>query len=142
MNYPFQCHNPPELGTPLGPYSQGLVVPAQSQLLLLSGQTPLREDGSVPESFEEQAELVWRRIGLVLAQAGLGCQHICRVVTYLIDPADAPVHARVRMRHLGAARPASTGIVVSRLFNAAYRLEVEVTAAWSPTASAAEQPIR
>lgn len=139
MTYPFHCHNPPELGAPLGPYSQALTVPAPSQLLLLSGQTPLREDGSIPESFDEQAELVWHRIGLVLAQAGLGYQHICRVVSYLVDPADAPAHARVRMRHLGSARPASTGIVVPRLFNAAYKLEVEVTAAWLPTASVADQ---
>lgn len=140
MTYPFHCVNPTELGAPLGPYSQGLVVPAQSQLLLLTGQTPLREDGSIPDTFEEQAELVWHRIGLVLAGAGLSTQHICRVVTYLVDPADAPAHARVRARHLGSARPASTGIVVPRLFNVAYKLEVEVTAAGLPTASAAVQP--
>ncbi|QHE84481.1 RidA family protein [Hydrogenophaga sp. BPS33] len=137
MTYPFDCFNPTELGAPLGPYSQALAVPLHSQLLLLSGQTPLRQDGSIPESFDEQAELVWHRIGLALAEAGLGYQHICRVVTYLVDPADAPAHARVRARHLGTARPASTGIVVPRLFNAAYKLEVEVTAAWLPTASTA-----
>ena len=140
MTYPFPCINPPELGAPLGPYSQALSVPAHSELLLLSGQTPLREDGSIPDTFEEQAELVWHRIGLVLAEAGLSTQHICRVVTYLVDPADAPAHARVRARHLGSARPASTGIVVPRLFNVAYKLEVEITAARLPTASAAVQP--
>lgn len=138
MTYPFPCYNPTELGAPLGPYSQGLAVPAHSQLLLLSGQTPLRDDGSIPDTFEEQAELVWHRIGLVLAEAGLAYQHICRVVSYLVDPADAAAHARVRLRHLGTARPASTGIVVPRLFNVAYKLEVEITAAWLPSPSVAD----
>ncbi len=128
----FTRFNPPELGAPLGPYAQAVATPPGSQLLLLSGQTPLRRDGSVPEGFAEQAELVWRRIGIVLAQAGLGYEHICKVVSYLLDPADAAAHAAIRMRYLGANRPASTGIVVSRLFNPAYRLEVEVTAAWRP----------
>lgn len=130
MTYPFQTFNPPELGAPLGPYSQAVVIPAGTQLLQLSGQTPLREDGTIPDSFEEQADLVWRRIGTVLAQAGLDYRHICRVVTYLTDAADAPIHARVRAHYLGTARPASTGLVVPRLFNTAYRLEVDITAAW------------
>ncbi|MGB3067980.1 MAG: Rid family hydrolase [Ottowia sp.] len=128
--YPFQCINPPELGKPLGPYSQGLIVPGGRQLLQLSGQTPLREDGSVPEDMEAQADLVWKRIGIVLREAGLDYLNIFRVVTYLVDAQDAPVHAKVRARYLGSARPASTGIVVSQLFNPAYRLEVDVTAAW------------
>ncbi|XAH24029.1 Rid family hydrolase [Xylophilus sp. GW821-FHT01B05] len=125
----FQHHNPPALGAPLGAYSQVLEVPAGASLVLLSGQTPIAEDGSVPVDFDAQADLVWRRVGLGLAAVGLDYRHICRVVTYLVDGADAPAHARVRARYLGAARPASTGLVVRALFNPAYRLEVEVTAA-------------
>lgn len=60
----FQCINPAELGKPLGPYSQALVIPAASQWLQLSGQTPLRADGSVPEGFEAQAERVWHRMSV------------------------------------------------------------------------------
>jgi len=77
-----------------------------------------------------QADLVWRRIGIVLREAGLDYINIFRVVTYLVDVEDAPAHAQVRARYLGDARPASTGIVVSRLFNPAYRLEVDISAAW------------
>lgn len=129
---PFAIHNPPALGAPLGAYSQVLEIPPGSGTVFLSGQTPIREDGSVPEDFEAQAERVWERIGIALAAVGLDCRHICRIVTYLVDPADAPVHARVRARHLGSARPASTGLVVRGLFHPAYRLEVEVTAARPP----------
>ena len=137
MTLPFQTHNPPELGPPLGAYSQVLEVPAGAGLVLLSGQTPMREDRSVPEDFDEQAELVWSRIRTALGAVGLDCHHICRVVTYLVDAADAPRHARVRARYLGDARPASTGVVVRALFNPAYRLEVEVTAARWPVADTA-----
>jgi enamine deaminase RidA (YjgF/YER057c/UK114 family) len=129
---PFALHNPRALGAPLGAYAQVLEIPAGAALVFLSGQTPILEDGSVPEDFEAQAERVWQRIALALAAVGLDCRHICRVVTYLVDPADAPAHARVRARYLGAARPASTGLVVSALFQPAYLLEVEVTAARPP----------
>jgi len=127
-------HNPPALGTPLGAYSQLLEIAPGSAQVFLSGQTPMLEDGSVPADFEAQAERVWQRIAIALAAVGLDCRHICRVVTYLVDAADAPAHARVRARYLGAARPASTGVVVRGLFNPAYRLEVEVTAARPPAA--------
>lgn len=131
---PFATHNPPALGAPLGAYAQVLEIPAGASLVFLSGQTPILEDGSVPEGFDAQAERVWERIAIALAAVGLDCRHICRVVTYLVDPADAPAHARVRARYLGAARPASTGLVVRALFQPAYRLEVEVTAARPPAA--------
>lgn len=136
MTLPFSTCNPPALGQPLGAYSQILEVPAPAGLVFLSGQTPMREDGSIPDDFDEQAEVVWCRIDAALAAVGLDCRHICRVVTYLVDAADAPCHARVRARHLGDARPASTGLVVRALFNPAYRLEVEVTAARPQAAGA------
>lgn len=125
----LRTHNPPALGTPLGSYSQVLEAPPGSALVFLSGQTPRREDGSIPERFEEQAEIVWQRIVTALRAVGLDSSHICRVVTYLTDASDAPAHARIRARHLGDARPASTGIVAAALFHPAYRIEVEVTAA-------------
>lgn len=126
---PLRTSNPPALGAPLGSYSQILEAPPGSALVFLSGQTPRREDGSIPESFDEQAELVWQRIATALRAVGLDCSHICRVVTYLTDAADAPAHARIRSRHLGAARPAATGIVAAALFHPGYRIEVEITAA-------------
>lgn len=125
----FRVANPPALGAPLGSYSQVLQVPAGSALVFLSGQTPRREDGSIPDTFDAQAERVWQRIGIALRAAGLDYAHICRVVTYLTHAADAPAHARVRSRYLGDARPASTGVVVSGLFHPDYRIEVEITAA-------------
>ncbi|MFO1291661.1 MAG: Rid family hydrolase [Rubrivivax sp.] len=133
----FRTCNPAELGQPLGSYAQVLEVPAGAGLIFLSGQTPMRADGSIPTDFDEQAELVWHRIQVALAAVGLECRHICRVVTYLLDSADASRHARVRARYLGDARPASTGVVVRQLFNPAYRLEVEVTAARPPASGAA-----
>ncbi|GMV48171.1 MAG: enamine deaminase RidA [Pseudomonadota bacterium] len=136
---PFRTCNPVELGQPLGSYAQVLEVPAGADLVFLSGQTPIRADGSIPTDFDEQAEVVWRRIEAALAAVGLECRHICRVVTYLLDSADAPRHARIRARYLGDARPASTGVVVQQLFNPAYRLEVEVTAARPPAAGAGDR---
>lgn len=125
----FRLSNPPALGQPLGSYSQILEAPAGSALVFLSGQTPRREDGSIPASFDEQAEQVWQRIGTALRAVGLDCGHICRVVTYLTQAEDAAAHARIRSRHLGDARPAATGLVVAALFHPDYRIEVEITAA-------------
>lgn len=128
----FRTTNPPALGEPLGSYSQILEAPAGSALVFLSGQTPRRDDGSIPSDFAQQAELVWQRIATALQAVDLTPAHICRVVTYLTDASDAPTHARIRSHYLGSARPSSTGVVVPALFHPDYRIEVEVTAARPP----------
>ncbi len=125
----FKSHNPDSILEPQGPYSHGLEIPPNSRILLVSGQTAGRKDGSIPDTIEEQSELVWSRIVAVLTSAGMGITDIAKVNTYLRRREDSPAYARVRAKFLGHHRPAALGLVVSELFRAEYLLEVEVIAA-------------
>jgi 2-iminobutanoate/2-iminopropanoate deaminase len=122
------ARNPASIQTPLGPYAQGLEAAPPARWLFVSGQTPAHADGRIPNDFAEQAELVWTRILAVLAEAGLNAEHIVQVRSYLTERANVPAYSAIKKRHLGSAQPASVGVIVPGLFNAAYLLEVEVTA--------------
>lgn len=125
----FKTHNPASILEPQGPYSHGLEIPPNSRLLLVSGQTAGRPDGSIPPTIEEQAEVVWGRIAEILKSSGMGIDNIVKVNSYLRRREDAPAYAKVRGRYLGTHRPAMLGLVVAELFRAEYLLEVEVIAA-------------
>jgi len=125
----FKTYNPASVLEPQGPYSHGLEIPPNSRILLVSGQTAGRIDGTIAESIEEQSELVWTRIVAILAAANMGITDIAKVNTYLRNRTDAPAYARVRAQFLGSHRPAALGLVVAELFRSEYLLEVEVIAA-------------
>jgi 2-iminobutanoate/2-iminopropanoate deaminase len=55
-------HNPASAHAPSSGYSMGLEVSQHRRLLFVSGQVPQNSDGSVPEGFEAQCELAWRKV--------------------------------------------------------------------------------
>ncbi|MET0195287.1 MAG: Rid family hydrolase, partial [Hyphomicrobiaceae bacterium] len=57
---------------PPSSYAQALEVTAASRLLFVSGQIPVRPDGSVPSSFREQAQVAWANVEAQLRAAGMG----------------------------------------------------------------------
>ena len=127
----FIFHNPADILEPQGPYSHGLEIPAGYRLLLISGQTDGRPDGSVPESIEEQSLIVWNRIMSILRSARMDMVDVVKVSSFLRHRDHAPAYAKVRAQFLGQHRPAALGLVVSEMFRAQYLIEVEVMAAQS-----------
>jgi 2-iminobutanoate/2-iminopropanoate deaminase len=125
-------HNPDGVFPPYGAYSHAVEVPGGSRLLVISGLNGFQGDGvTMPASFEEQGELVWTHIGTILRSAGMGYSDLVSVRTYLADPADDEANGRLRLKYLGAHRPAST-VVCCRLLDPRWKLEVEAMAA-APT---------
>ena len=120
--------NPKTVMQPGGPYSQAVLSPASGQVLHVSGQVAMRLDGSVPEDFVEQAELVWSNLVEVLREAQMDVSHLVKVVTYLTNAADLPQLGPVRGKFLGDSRPASTLVVVSALAKPEWKIEVEAVA--------------
>ena len=120
--------NPPELPAPVGPYSQAVLTEGPGRWLTLSGQVGIDADGSIPESAAHQAELAWTCVTRGLAAAGMGWQHVVKNTLYVVDRADLPALREVRLRHVGAHRPASTLVLVSGLVDPRMKFEVEVVA--------------
>jgi len=82
----------------------------------------------MPESFDEQAELIWSHICSILASAGMGVNNLVSLRTYLADPKYDEANARMRLKQLGSHRVSST-VVCCRLLEPKWKLEVEAVAA-------------
>lgn len=120
--------NPSDIHAPVGAYSHTASVPPGTELILVSGQVGMRPDGSVPESFGEQAELVFQNLRACLAAHGVGMESVAKITTFIVSGQDPQVMREARQRHFGAHRPASTAVFVPQLISPGYLLEVEAIA--------------
>src|SRR5689334_430494 len=65
-------HNPDSLFPPYRGYAHAMEIAGSSRLLFISGLNGFEKDGTtMPESFDEQAELIWSHIRSILASAGM-----------------------------------------------------------------------
>jgi enamine deaminase RidA (YjgF/YER057c/UK114 family) len=125
----IRAFNPKSIAAPSGSYIHGIDVPPGARLLFIAGQTPGRPDGSIPESFEEQVELVWQRIGAILADAGMGYADLVKVQTFVTRQENLAKTSPVRKRFLGEHRPTATLLCISSLADPRYLVEIEAIAA-------------
>ena len=126
---PIVAHNPSAVFPPYRAYCHGMEVKGESSLLFISGLNGYMADGqTMPESFEEQADLVWGHIQSILASAGMQLGNIVSLRTYLADPAYDEANVRMRVKYLGDHTPSST-VICCRLLDPRWKLEVEAVAA-------------
>lgn len=93
----------------------------------LSGQVPLKRDGSVETgSIEEQTRVVMENIKEILGEAGCELSDVIKATAWLSDRADFAGFNRVYAEYFSDAPPARS-TVESRLM-IDIRVEVEVTA--------------
>jgi len=125
----IQYLNPPDIHAPVGAYSHTASVPQGTEMIFVSGQVGMRADGSVPEAFAEQAELVFQNLRSCLAAHGLGMEAVVKLTSYLLPGQDIQLMREIRQRYLRGHRPASTLVYVPLLASPSFLLEVEATAA-------------
>jgi 2-iminobutanoate/2-iminopropanoate deaminase len=122
-------HNPAEVFPPYRGYVHAVEIIDGSRLLFISGLNGYERDGtSMPESFEAQAELIWRHIHAILASAGMDVSNLVSLRTYLADPKYDEPNALMRARQLGSHRVAST-VICCQLLETKWKLEIEAVAA-------------
>ena len=122
-------HNPEGLFPPYRSYSHAVEVKGSTSLLFISGLNGYFSDGqTMPETFEEQGDLIWQHIGTILKSAGMSYQNVVSIRTYLADPSYDEANVQLRMKYMGDNRPAST-VVVCQLLEKKWKLEVEAVAA-------------
>ncbi|GHM98569.1 hypothetical protein WSM22_00590 [Cytophagales bacterium WSM2-2] len=126
---PVIKHNPEGVFPPYRNYSHAVEIKGDSQLLIISGLNGYNSDGkSMPETFEEQGELIWQHLGTILKSAGMDYQNIVSLRTYLADPIYDEPNVQLRMKYLGDNKPAST-VICCKLLEPKWKLEVEAMAA-------------
>jgi enamine deaminase RidA (YjgF/YER057c/UK114 family) len=125
----LQARVPKTIAAPNGTYSHGIEVPPNARWLFVAGQIPVRPDGSIPATIEEQTEVVWQNILAVLADAGMGIGDVVKITSFLTKHENFQRFAQVRARFLGSHRPASTLLVITSLAKPEFQVEVEAIAA-------------
>src|SRR3954469_10217186 len=106
---PIIQYNPPDVFPPYRGYAHAVEVSTASRLLVISGLNGFELDGkTMPESFECQAELIWKHIQSILAAARMGPQNLVSLRTYLSDPKYDEANVAMRVKHLGDHRVSST----------------------------------
>lgn len=120
-----QFINPPNLPKPTSRYSQGVLVEASAERLIMSGQVAVKPDGTLVKGLAEQTEQVFDNLEALLAAAGMTLAHVVKLTIFCAAPGGAGTIREIRNRRLGEHAPASTFVQVAGLANPDYLLEIE-----------------
>ncbi len=122
-------HNPQTLFPQYRNYSHAVEVEGDSRILFISGLNGYMPDGeTMPESFEEQGEIIWGHIGEILNSAKMGYKNIISLRTYLASPEYDEPNVKLRVKYFGDNEPAST-VICCQLLETKWKLEIEAIAA-------------
>jgi 2-iminobutanoate/2-iminopropanoate deaminase len=112
----------------IGPYSQGIKVPA-GQMVFCSGQIPLdpKTGELVTGDIAAQTERVMENLKAVLDRAGLDFSHVVRSTIFLVDLSDFGAVNAVYGRYFPQAPPARVTVQVAGLPKGA-RVEIDAIA--------------
>lgn len=121
-------HNPAALYPQYPGYTHAVEVPANARTLYISGLNGYESDGkTIPDSFEDQSELIWRHMEAILASAGMGIRNIVFLRTYLAHVDYIEANKSIRKKHLGDHEVGIT-VVCATLLKPEWKLEIEAVA--------------
>lgn len=122
---------PDDIAPPFARYAHGVSVPEGHRFVFTSGQLAAATNGTVPESEDAQADLIFSNIDSILAAGGATRADVVRINAFVTDRAYMPGYMAARDRWLaGVTRlPASTLVIVSGFTRPEFKVEVEVIAA-------------
>ena len=126
---PIIKHNPTDLFPQYRNYSHAIEVRGDARILFISGLNGYLADGkTMPESFEEQGEIIWGHIGTILRSADMSYENIVSLRTYVASPEYDEANVMLRVKYLGHNEPAST-VICCQLLESRWKLEIEAIAA-------------
>ncbi len=94
----------------------------------VAGTAPISPDGHVDPDPAVQAARCLEIIVAAMAELGADAEHVVRTRMYIVDAADSEAVGRAHGRVFGAARPASTMVVVAGLLDPRWKVEIEADA--------------
>ena len=131
----IKIFNPDGLFKPASPYRQ--VAYAETQgLVFIAGQTPIDASGSTvgANDFEAQCAQVFANIHTCLRAVNADWKNVVQFTSYLTRPQDAAAFRAYRARGFpkffaDEAYPPNTLLIINRLADESYWLEVQTIAA-------------
>ena len=123
----MRIYNVDALGKPLGQYSHVTRVAAREFVFIAGMLAP-------GETFDQQCSGVFAQISEALKSAGAGWQNVAQFTTYLVHSQDIPKFMQWRLREFprmfpGGAYPPNTLLIVDRLVQEQFLIEVQAIAA-------------
>jgi enamine deaminase RidA (YjgF/YER057c/UK114 family) len=123
----IKIYNVESLGKPLGQYSHVARVKSTEQLFIAGMLAP-------GETFDAQCAGVFAQIEQALKSAGAGWGNVAQFTTYLVHSQDIPKFMQYRLREFpkmfpGGAYPPNTLLVIDRLVQEQFLVEVQAIAA-------------
>jgi enamine deaminase RidA (YjgF/YER057c/UK114 family) len=109
--------------------AHGMEVPANARILFCNGQVGVRLDGSVAEEPLEQIEVIFERIGIILAASRMTFADVVKLTVYVTDKSILDAYFRVRARVMGDHIPPATLLVVMPFPREGVKVEIEAIAA-------------
>ena len=104
-------------------------VPPSARILFCNGQVGARLDGTVPEDPLEQIEVIFERIGMILAASNMTFADVVKFTVYVTDKSILDDYFSVRGRLMGDHNPPATLLVVKAFPRSGVAVEIETIAA-------------
>ena len=109
--------------------AHGVEIPPGARLLFTNGQVGARHDGSVPDDPADQLEVIFERLGFVLAASDMSFQDVVKFTVYVTEKGILDHFIRVRGRYMEDHNPSATFLVVNKFPRPGVEVEIEAIAA-------------
>ena len=107
---PIKTHRAPNA---VGPYSQAVL---KNNTLFVSGQLGIAPlSNNMPDSFAEQAQLVFNNLKAVLEAAGMSFSHVVKVSIFILNMNDFTALNDIYAQYFNEPYPARETVQVARL---------------------------
>lgn len=120
--------SPTSIAPPAANYAHAVLTTGARRWLHTSGVVPTRPDGSVPESIDRQAAVVWDNIGAMLDDAEMVASDIVSVTTYAVVGEALGAVMAARDDFLDGHLAASTLVTVPALARPEWKMEIAIVA--------------
>jgi len=111
----------------IGTYADAVVLSGGGTQILVSGTPGLREDGTPPEDFSDEARQCWANVESALGKAGAKLNDIVYMRQWLTSRDNVSAYMAVSKKVI-PHQPAAMLSIVDGLVWPSLRVEVEVTA--------------
>ena len=108
--------------------AHGVEVPANARLLFCNGQVGVRLDGTIPDDPLDQIEVIFERIGIILAASRMTFDDVVKFTVYVTDKSILDAYFSVRGRVMGDHNPPGTLLVVMPFPRPGVKVEIEAIA--------------
>ncbi|ALN78892.1 RidA family protein [Lysobacter antibioticus] len=108
--------------------AQTHLITAATRLLFVSGQIPVDAQGEAPRDFSAQCALAWANIETQLRAADMDLRHLAKLTVFLARARDRKREHEIRHRLLAGRADPAVSVVVTGIYDEAWRIEIEAIA--------------